>query len=161
MFSVVPNSMVDEQTGSMFTWLNTHLRNHQQVKTLVRMVQIQKWYKYDTLVSVHCRIVIASNYLTFIPGTTPKKKPTVKWRDMSSTIYGSKKRKRTMDKKYEDSDVEDNFSDDQATDTRTPTQRTIGTVKHADFQGETCDVSDTIDLDSEDLRERFNGQEQS
>ena len=64
-----------------------------------------------------------------------------------------------MDKKYEDSDVEDNFSDDQAMDTWTPTQRTIGTVKHADFQGETCDVSDTIDLDSEDLRERFNGQD--
>jgi hypothetical protein len=49
IFAIVPNSMVDEQTGSTFTWLNSHLRNRQQVKTLIRTVQIQKWYKYNPL----------------------------------------------------------------------------------------------------------------
>jgi hypothetical protein len=53
IFAIVPNSMVDEQTGSTFTWLNSHLRNRQQVKTLIRTVQIQKWYKYDPSVSVN------------------------------------------------------------------------------------------------------------
>jgi hypothetical protein len=52
IFAIVPNSMVDEQTGSTFTWLNSHLRNRQQVKTLIRTVQIQKWYKYDPSVSI-------------------------------------------------------------------------------------------------------------
>ena len=83
---------------------------------------------------------------------------------MSSTIYGSKKRKRTTDKKDDDSDVEDDFVDDQATDTNSDSDANSednwedmqddgedSSVKHDDFQGETFDVSDTIDLDSEDL----------
>jgi hypothetical protein len=52
IFAIVPNSMVDEQTSSTFTWLNSHLRNHQQIKTLVWMVQIQKWYKYNPFISI-------------------------------------------------------------------------------------------------------------
>lgn len=45
--------MVDEQTGSTFTWLNSHLRNRQQVQTLVRTVQIRNYYRFDPkLVSI-------------------------------------------------------------------------------------------------------------
>lgn len=45
--------MADERTGSTFTWLNSPLRSRQQVKTLVRTVQIRSWYKHDPNVSVH------------------------------------------------------------------------------------------------------------
>ena len=47
---------------------------------------------------------------------------------MSLTIYGSKKCKWTMDKKDDDSDVEDDFADDQAMYIWMPTQRTIGRI---------------------------------
>jgi hypothetical protein len=60
--------MVDEQTDSTFTWLDSHLWNRQQVKTLVRTVQIQKWYKYDPSVSIKTWVV-KRNYLIFFTGT--------------------------------------------------------------------------------------------
>jgi hypothetical protein len=41
----------------------------------------------------------------------PKKKPTVRWRDMSSTIFASKKPKRNA-AKDDNSEVEDDFADE-------------------------------------------------
>ncbi|KAG1787911.1 uncharacterized protein HD556DRAFT_1245930 [Suillus plorans] len=95
IFALVPNSMADERTGSTFTWLNSPLRSRQQVKTLVRTVQIRSWYKHDP------------------NAPPPNKKPTVKWRDMSSTIFGSK-RKRTKEDSddSEMSDVDNDFADE-------------------------------------------------
>ncbi|KAF8600206.1 hypothetical protein BDV93DRAFT_559689 [Ceratobasidium sp. AG-I] len=47
LFSIVPNSMTDERTVSTFTWLNSALRNHQDVATVVRQTQIRQFYGWD------------------------------------------------------------------------------------------------------------------
>ncbi|KAI0634079.1 ribonuclease H-like domain-containing protein [Trametes polyzona] len=44
LYSIAVNSMADERTASNFTWFNTALRNHQNVGTLVNMIQIRQWY---------------------------------------------------------------------------------------------------------------------
>ncbi|TRM58371.1 ribonuclease H-like domain-containing protein [Schizophyllum amplum] len=45
LFSILPNSMPDERTGSKFTWLNSALRGSQNASSLVYMVQIGQWYQ--------------------------------------------------------------------------------------------------------------------
>lgn len=45
IFSVLPNSMADERTGSYLTWFNSALRANQKVDTLVNTVQVGQWYK--------------------------------------------------------------------------------------------------------------------
>jgi len=101
--------------------LNSHLCNHQQVKTLIRTVQIQKWYKYDPSVSVN----IGLNGVIESFSQAPKKKPTVRWCDISSTIFASKQHKWNTAEK-----------DDGSVD---------------DFQGKAFDISRTVNLDSGDL----------
>ncbi|KAG1743283.1 uncharacterized protein EDB91DRAFT_1081218 [Suillus paluster] len=67
------------------------------VKTLVRTVQIHSWYKHNP------------------SAPPPKKKPTVKWRNMSSTIFGGKRKRGKEDENDDDdetSDVDDNFTDE-------------------------------------------------
>src|SRR6266576_3213581 len=56
IFAIVLNSMVDEQTGSTFTWLNSHLRNHQRQDsnsdcTDSEMVQMRSLRKCQHIVS--------------------------------------------------------------------------------------------------------------
>jgi hypothetical protein len=80
---------------------------------------------------------------------------------MSSTIFGSKKRKRATNEKDDNSDVEDDFVDDildHPIDTNSDTNSEDEGTKDdteddtiGDFQGETFDISDTVDLDSEEL----------
>ncbi|KAG2055260.1 hypothetical protein BDR06DRAFT_1007163 [Suillus hirtellus] len=95
IFALIPNSMADEQTGSTFTWLNSPLHSQQQVKTLVRTVQIHSWYKHDP------------------NAPPPNKKLTVKWRDMSSTIFSSKCKQMKEDSDdSEMSDVNNDFADE-------------------------------------------------
>ena len=45
LFSIVPNSMADERTVSVFTWLNSRLRSAQSVGTLVEQTQIRQWHR--------------------------------------------------------------------------------------------------------------------
>ncbi|KAG1816272.1 hypothetical protein EV424DRAFT_1540797 [Suillus variegatus] len=45
--SVKPNDMPEEHTMSIFTRMNSALRNRQQVQTLVDMMQIRQWHMYD------------------------------------------------------------------------------------------------------------------
>ena len=86
-------------------------------------------------------------------------KPTVKWHDMSSTIFALKKCKRSTTKKNDNSDVDDDFADDsdvnkdgEESDNEEPEDDgddSSGTVD--DVQGESFDISPTIDLKSTNL----------
>lgn len=151
IFALVPNSMADERTGSTFTWLNSPLRSRQQVKTLVRTVQIRSWYKHDP------------------SAPPPKKKPTVKWRDMSSTIFGSKRKRGKedgTDNDSETSDVDDDFADEleagpdepegnnDESDLDVTDPQDIaedGSSKADSFDGEVFDAARIFNLDSEKL----------
>ncbi|EED78338.1 predicted protein [Postia placenta Mad-698-R] len=66
LYSVVPNSMADERTMSMITWLNSACRSKQDVRTLQDYIKIRQWYRWD-------------------PQST-KKALTVSWHDMDETI---------------------------------------------------------------------------
>ena len=86
----------------------------------------------------------------------PKKKPTVRWCDMSSTIFASKKCKQNVAKKDDDSKIEDDFADEsdanndsEGSDNEEPEGDDSKTVD--DFQGKAFDISHTVDLESEDL----------
>jgi hypothetical protein len=43
--------MADERTVSTFSWLNSALRNRQDVATVVRQTQIRQYYGWDEVVS--------------------------------------------------------------------------------------------------------------
>ncbi|KAI0683304.1 hypothetical protein BC835DRAFT_1311118 [Cytidiella melzeri] len=68
LMGLTPNSMSDERTASYFTWQNSHLRGAQKVSTLVRMAQIKQFKKNQE------------------PDARKIKRPTVKFRDLSSTL---------------------------------------------------------------------------
>ncbi|KAI0739259.1 ribonuclease H-like domain-containing protein [Daedaleopsis nitida] len=71
VFAITPNSMADERTQSSYTWLNSYLGSRQSVPMVTRMIHIPNWVESKR-------------------GTThPVQRPTVKFRDMSATIYGS------------------------------------------------------------------------
>jgi hypothetical protein len=75
---------------------------------------------------------------------------------MSSTIHASKKRKRTTAEKDGDSDVEDDFADEPEGDEQSDGEESDekddeGSVTANDFQGESFDIGQTIDLESKDL----------
>jgi hypothetical protein len=55
IFSVRPSSMPEERTMSVFTRMNSALRNRQNVRTLVDMTQIRQWYMYESSVS-NCQV---------------------------------------------------------------------------------------------------------
>ncbi|KAL1714614.1 ribonuclease H-like domain-containing protein [Schizophyllum commune] len=52
LFSILPNSMPDERTGSKFTWMNSALRGNQHATNLVYMVQIGQWYRRVSALSL-------------------------------------------------------------------------------------------------------------
>ncbi|KAG1793722.1 uncharacterized protein HD556DRAFT_1308549 [Suillus plorans] len=129
IFSLVPNSMADERTGSTFTWLNSPLRSRQQAPP-------------------------------------PKKKPTVKWRDMTSTIFSGKHKRGKGDNdddNSENSDVDDDFADeapnepdmdndDSELDVTDPDDiAEDGSKKVDSFDGESFDAASVINLDSRRL----------
>jgi hypothetical protein len=78
---------------------------------------------------------------------------------MSSTIYASKKRKWTTAEKDDDSDVEDDFvgeldaneGDEQSDSEESDEKDDDRSVTVNDFQGESFDIGQTIDLESKDL----------
>ncbi|KAG1826379.1 dynein heavy chain, N-terminal region 1-domain-containing protein [Suillus variegatus] len=129
IFSLVPNSMADEQTGSTFTWLNSPLHSWQQAPP-------------------------------------PKKKPTVKWRDMTSTIFSGKRKRGKGDNdddNSENSDVDDDFADeapnepdmdnnDSELDVTDPDDiAEDGSKKVDSFDSESFDAASVINLDSRRL----------
>ncbi|KAG8689027.1 hypothetical protein FRC09_012614 [Ceratobasidium sp. 395] len=44
LFSVLPNSMCDERTGSRFTFLDSDLRSRSDVKTMTEQIKVMQWY---------------------------------------------------------------------------------------------------------------------
>ncbi|KAI0327039.1 hypothetical protein GY45DRAFT_1257848 [Cubamyces sp. BRFM 1775] len=52
LYSIAVNSMADERTASNFTWFNSALRNRQEVRTLVNMIQVRQWY-LQTVGTIH------------------------------------------------------------------------------------------------------------
>jgi len=77
---------------------------------------------------------------------------------LSSTIFGSKKHKWATNKQNDKSDVEDDFADDPPMDTNSNAnsedkETNVDKEDSAidDFQAETFNISDTIDLNSEEL----------
>ncbi|KAG9025521.1 hypothetical protein FRB95_010085 [Tulasnella sp. JGI-2019a] len=44
IFSVIPTSMIDEQTTSTMSWLNSPQHNHMQAATITSTVQVQEWH---------------------------------------------------------------------------------------------------------------------
>ena len=84
----------------------------------------------------------------------PKKEPTVRWRDMSSTIPASRMRKQNA----ADPDVEENFADEsdankdgEESDSEEPEDKDDGFETVDGFQGKAFDISRTINLGSGDL----------
>ncbi|TDL14241.1 hypothetical protein BD410DRAFT_734381 [Rickenella mellea] len=45
IYAMVPNSMADERTASTFTWMNSALRNRQELGTITDMAQIRQHYQ--------------------------------------------------------------------------------------------------------------------
>ncbi|KAG1855316.1 hypothetical protein DFJ58DRAFT_880773, partial [Suillus subalutaceus] len=69
VFSVRPSSMPEERTMSVFTRMNSALRNRQNVSTLVNMTQIRQWYMYDS----------ASKH---------PERPTINFYDLDAQLFG-------------------------------------------------------------------------
>jgi hypothetical protein len=44
LYSIMPNSMCDERTGSRMTFLNSKLRNQTNAQTIIEQIQIKLWY---------------------------------------------------------------------------------------------------------------------
>ena len=145
LFSIVPNSMADEQTVSTFTWLNSHLCNRQKVDMLVRTVLIRKWYKYKPSV---CDIYIlghANPLRNYHQESAPKPIPTIKWHGMSSTINVSKKWKWTLveDELSDGSwDINYDFSGEVPTDPSVPNADADLDAPNSNGDNEDCDVDD-------------------
>ncbi|TFY58563.1 hypothetical protein EVJ58_g6337 [Rhodofomes roseus] len=107
LFTMTPNSMNDERTGSAFTWLNTSLRNRMKVATLVRHVQLQQYFR--------------TQYKT---DKSPIRRPTVKFRDLNTLIHkkpsrGAGPRSATAGKRKEmasDGSADDEVSSDSESD---------------------------------------------
>ncbi|KAJ8515594.1 hypothetical protein ONZ45_g6996 [Pleurotus djamor] len=69
LLSITPNSMADERTASVFSWLNTARRNRQKASTLVKLCQLRAHYQNGGKLKA-----------------TQGNRPTVKFRDLQSTI---------------------------------------------------------------------------
>jgi hypothetical protein len=52
IYSIAINSMEDERTMSVITWLNSLRRSRQLVSTVQNLVKIRKWHRYDPDVSI-------------------------------------------------------------------------------------------------------------
>ncbi|KAG2137985.1 hypothetical protein DEU56DRAFT_912620 [Suillus clintonianus] len=70
IFSIRPSSMPEERTMSVFTHMNSALRNRQDVRTLVDMTQIRQWHMYDS----------TSKY---------PERPTINFYNLDAQLFGS------------------------------------------------------------------------
>lgn len=77
------------------------------------MTQICTFYKYDPKVWILSEYTQYKYLLSTYQAPVPKKKLTVKWRDMTTTIF-SKKRKHSADSETNESDVDDDFVDEDS-----------------------------------------------
>ncbi|KAG8937699.1 hypothetical protein FRC00_002165 [Tulasnella sp. 408] len=68
LHSICANSMADERTMSKVTKLNSHLRNHQEVQTLVDMIQIASYTNFDP------------------ESPPPSRRPVLRWRDINKDL---------------------------------------------------------------------------
>ncbi|KAH7905604.1 ribonuclease H-like domain-containing protein [Hygrophoropsis aurantiaca] len=83
IYSVKPCSMPDERTVSVFTRMNSPLRNRQEVRTLVDMTQIRQWHMYDP-----------TKYETL-------ERPTLDFCDIKSVIFGSTKASDSLSREHD------------------------------------------------------------
>ncbi|KAG8698279.1 hypothetical protein FRC08_006022 [Ceratobasidium sp. 394] len=70
LFSVIPNSMSDERTGSCMTFLFSKLRSRTDVNTMVEQIQVKQWYEMVDEAAGKLR--------------RPKKKPVLKFRHLAT-----------------------------------------------------------------------------
>ncbi|KAI0755573.1 ribonuclease H-like domain-containing protein [Fomes fomentarius] len=69
LYLIAVNSMADERTASNFTWFNLAIRNRQEVRTLVDMIQVRQWYLHkDT-------------------PRPPRTSPAIKWMDIDKKMF--------------------------------------------------------------------------
>lgn len=121
IFSVLVNSMPDERTGSRFTWLNSGLRGCQLPQNLIDMVQVGQWYGThavsDSYPDMYSNVSLTPQKADSTARKV-KKRPTVKFRDISKDLLravsmgtestqGSDSSTSTDCSVKEDSDTED------------------------------------------------------
>ncbi|KAL0959189.1 hypothetical protein HGRIS_014470 [Hohenbuehelia grisea] len=140
IYSMTPNSMADERTASVFTWLNSAKRSAMKGSTLVRLAQLRAHYRRENE-----------------PKPSAVNRPTVKFRDMSRTIFGNpssrncqQKRKRAIS----DASVEILEETAVGRSTETPTDEDAWESEPDDGAGEgpepdseDDDVPDVFDLE--------------
>ena len=95
---------------------------------------------------------------SFIPGTSAHKETNSEVEGYVFNNIWIEKRKRATNEQDDESDVEDDFADDPPMDTNSDAnsedEETNDDTEDSaidDFQAETFDIGDTIDLDSEEL----------
>ncbi|KAF9487772.1 hypothetical protein BDN71DRAFT_1594310 [Pleurotus eryngii] len=69
LFAITPNSMADEQTASIFSWINAPHHSHQKSDTIVKLAQLR------------------SHYIRESGEKKPSNRPTVKFRNMKTTLF--------------------------------------------------------------------------
>ncbi|KAG5223278.1 organellar single-stranded DNA binding protein [Salix suchowensis] len=69
LFAMTPNSMADEQTASVFSWINAPRCSHQKSDTIVKLAQLR------------------SHYIRESGEKKPSNQPMVKFRDMKTTLF--------------------------------------------------------------------------
>ncbi|KAG2142162.1 hypothetical protein BD769DRAFT_1772670 [Suillus cothurnatus] len=134
VFSVRPSSMPEERTMSVFTRMNSALRNRQNVSTLVNMTQIRQWYMYDS----------ASKH---------PERPTINFYDLDAQLFGSgaKVGKRHHDTRNsllstESAGGDEEIEDDESSSWLDNAEESSTTRNDADF-----DVESEIDMSAEGL----------
>ncbi|KAG2069362.1 hypothetical protein BDR04DRAFT_1055530 [Suillus decipiens] len=134
VFSVRPSSMPEERTMSVFTRMNSALRNRQNVSTLVNMTQIRQWYMYNS----------ASKH---------PEHPTINFYDLDAQLFGSgaKVGKRHHDTRNsllstESAGGDEEIEDDESSSWLDNAEESSTTRNDADF-----DVESEIDMSAEGL----------
>ncbi|KAG2137374.1 hypothetical protein BD769DRAFT_319257 [Suillus cothurnatus] len=126
--------MPEERTMSVFTRMNSALRNRQNVSTLVNMTQIRQWYMYDS----------ASKH---------PERPTINFYDLDAQLFGSgaKVGKRHHDTRNsllstESAGGDEEIEDDESSSWLDNAEESSTTRNDADF-----DVESEIDMSAEGL----------
>jgi hypothetical protein len=87
MFALTPNSMADERTQSVFTWLNSALRNRMHVATVARYNTVRQWRMQDKLEVCSRPTPNPASRAETLLFQKPIRIPTVKFRNMEETIF--------------------------------------------------------------------------
>ncbi|KAJ7217711.1 ribonuclease H-like domain-containing protein [Mycena pura] len=114
VFSILVNSMPDERTNSMITWLNSPLRGNQNAQTLINMIKVGQWYTYHAPNASGPR--------------RPPRPPTVPFRRIPDAAI---KATQMVESQSDDSEEEDSDSEDESDD---QSEREIDTAKERELE---------------------------